>query len=198
MLKCNICGEDNFSFPEFRKPNKNLYSSPPQCNHCGSLERHRIIKKVYDSNKKESQNILLFSIDPARFYLPKNAEVSLYNGKNSIDIQQIERKSNSYDLIFCHHILEHIENDKKAFSELCRILNKNGQMYWSVPSPLTLKKTYYDDPKNNNLQHYRWYGQDFLTTIKKWSKEFNVKTKEIIEVDPITNVKDIVFITEKT
>ena len=197
-LTCNICGENNFSFPKFRETNKNHYSSPPYCSNCGSLERHRIIKKVYDSNKKNSQTPLLFSIDPAKNYLPKNTEISLYEKKNSIDLLQIDRENESYDLIFCHHILEHIEDDKKGFSELCRILKKNGQIYWTVPSPLSLKTTMHDKPENNKEKHYRWYGQDFLKTVRKWSKEFNVKTKQIIEIDDITNFKDIVFVTEKT
>jgi len=94
-------------------------------------------------------------------------------------------------------ILEHIENDKLAFKELCRILKKGGQMYWSVPSPTILDETIIDDPTKNSLQHYRWYGRDFLETVKIWSKENNVTTKVVYQIDNVTKFKDCIFITEK-
>ena len=189
-------------FPEFRiGKSLTVYQGnddvPPMCTNCKSLERHRITKEVYIEHKKPSKFPLLFSRDPALHYLPKNTEVSRYNKKNSIDLQDIKRDDESYDLIFHHHILEHIENDELAFSELCRILKKGGQIFWSVPSPTIIEKTVLDDPTKNSLQHYRWYGKDFINTVLEWSNKYAVKTQLVYKKDKITNFKDLIFITEK-
>ncbi|WP_448606765.1 class I SAM-dependent methyltransferase [Paenimyroides ceti] len=42
------------------------------------------------------------------------------------DITKIEKEANSFDLIMCFHILEHISNDEKAINELYRVLKKEG------------------------------------------------------------------------
>ena len=202
-MSCNICNSTDFKFPDFRIGKsltvyQNNEDVPPMCTKCESLERHRIIKSVYTKYKKDHyESPLLFSRDPAKKYLPNNTELSIYNDENSIDLQSISREDESYDLIFHHHILEHIENDKLAFKELCRILKKGGQMYWSVPSPTILDETIIDDPTKNSLQHYRWYGRDFLETVKIWSKENNVTTKVVYQIDNVTKFKDCIFITEK-
>lgn len=200
---CNICDNNSFTFPNFRiGKSLTVYQGnddvAPMCDKCESLERHRIIKKVYFENKKQYTSPLLFSKDPAKEYLPANTEVSIFTSdENSIDMQDIKRADESYDLIFHHHVLEHIENDELAFSELCRILQKGGQMYWSVPSPTILEKTIIDDPTKNSLQHYRWYGKDFIDTVNTWSDKYNVKTKTIYETDIVTKFTDCIFITEK-
>ena len=201
-LVCNICDNDSFTFPTFRV-NKSftVYQGnddvAPLCDKCGSLERHRIIKKVYLENKKQCNKPLLFSEDPAKQYLLENTEVSLFSDENSIDMQDIKRADESYDLIFHHHVLEHVENDELAFSELCRILQKGGQMYWSVPSPTLLEKTKICDPAEHPQQHYRNYGKDFIDTVNIWSDKYNVKTKTIYETDTVTKFTDCIFITEK-
>ncbi len=42
-------------------------------------------------------------------------------------------KDNSFDLIICASVLEHIHDLKKAFSEIKRILANNGELIVSVP-----------------------------------------------------------------
>ena len=199
---CNICGGTEFEFPGFRiGKSLTVYQGnedvPPMCKNCESLERHRIIKDVYFKHKKTSFQPLLFSRDPAKKYLPENTEVSIYEHENSIDLRKIPRDNESYDLIFHHHILEHIDDDELAFSELCRILKKNGQMYWSVPSPTILETTIIDDPTKNSLKHYRWYGKDFIDTVQKWSKKNDVTTSLEYKTDVVTKFTDLIFITEK-
>ena len=42
------------------------------------------------------------------------------------DITSISADENTFDLIICYHVLEHIEEDTKAMSELYRVLKPNG------------------------------------------------------------------------
>ena len=47
-------------------------------------------------------------------------------------------KDNFFDLIVATHVLEHIEDDKKAFSEIARVLNPSGIFLFSVPLRMEL------------------------------------------------------------
>jgi len=51
----------------------------------------------------------------------------------NFDITQINQESNTFELIICYHILEHVLDDKKAISELYRILKPNGKVYIQTP-----------------------------------------------------------------
>jgi ubiquinone/menaquinone biosynthesis C-methylase UbiE len=50
------------------------------------------------------------------------------------DINKLPFKSNYFDTVVCLEVLEHIENDNRAISELFRVLKKNGTLVISVPS----------------------------------------------------------------
>ena len=201
-MSCNICGSFEFDYPSFRDKSLGIWQNKPnkpfRCKKCFSLERHRIIKSLYDEySKRSADKILLLSDDPAKKYLPKHTEISIYQEVNSIDVTNINRKDKTYDIIFCHHIIEHIENDIKAFQELCRILNDNGQMYWSVPSPTILEKTKRIVSADDFYNHHRYYGKDFIETVQQWSNLFKVKTRNLLRKDPITEFEDLIFLTEK-
>ncbi len=49
------------------------------------------------------------------------------------DITRINVEDNKFDLIVCYHILEHIINDKKAISELYRVLKTGGNLLVQTP-----------------------------------------------------------------
>lgn len=51
----------------------------------------------------------------------------------SYDITQIPLETDFFDLIICYHILEHIEDDKKAMAELYRVLKPNGTCVIQTP-----------------------------------------------------------------
>jgi ubiquinone/menaquinone biosynthesis C-methylase UbiE len=45
------------------------------------------------------------------------------------DILDLPFENESFDIIFCNHVLEHIEDDAKAMSELYRVLRPGG---WGI------------------------------------------------------------------
>ena len=208
---CNICGSSEFTTPTFRLANESQLveelRTDPQCINCYSLERHRISKEVYFSYRKDNpQTTLLFSADATKHFLPDNTEISIYSGLNSLDVTDIDRESDTYDLIFCQHILQYVENDRVAFDELCRVLKPGGQIYWSVSWPSVLESTtVYNPPLSNSYSgppepdyfQYKDYGSDFIETVNTWSAENNVTTTVVYGVDVVTNFRDLIFITEK-
>ena len=87
-----------------------------------------------------------------------------------MDIQQIPFPDNEFDIIFCNHILEHVEDDRLAMREMFRVMRPGG---WGVMlSPVNMERevTYEDplitDPDERERcfgqkDHLRDYGRDY-------------------------------------
>ena len=75
------------------------------------------------------------------------------------DIQQIPLADNSFDVIFCNHIMEHVEDDLRAMRELYRVMRRGG---WGVVlSPVELERehTFEDDSITDEAERTRIFGQ---------------------------------------
>ena len=82
-----------------------------------------------------------------------------------MNIEDIDYKSDSFDLILCNHVLEHVLNDTKALIELERILNPLGILLLTVPGDWEREQTIeYNHPDNNG--HYRDYGLNFSKLLQ--------------------------------
>ena len=98
----------------------------------------------------------------------ESLEVSIYQKTNSLDLQNIERPSESYDVIISNHVFEHVDDDRLAFREIMRILEPKGFFQFSVPSPHARDETEewgYPDPERHH--HYRIYGKDLVPRFEK-------------------------------
>jgi SAM-dependent methyltransferase len=52
----------------------------------------------------------------------------------AVDVTQMDEiSSDSYDMVICSHVLEHVDDDRKALSELFRILKPGGKSILMVP-----------------------------------------------------------------
>ncbi len=92
------------------------------------------------------------------------------------DILNLPFAENSFDMVFCNHVLEHIENDAKAMSELFRVLKPGGMGIFQVPQDLNKEKTFEDfsitDPDERakhfgQYDHVRVYGRDYFDRLRK-------------------------------
>lgn len=126
--RCNICGYGLRAFVRFN-------DEELLCPRCGSSSRARRLYMLLENEVNPGEKILHFSPSGAirREYESKsNIEYSTtdYAGEfmadKCIDITDIDESDNAYDRIICYHILEHIEEDKKAMMELFRILKPGG------------------------------------------------------------------------
>ena len=73
---------------------------------------------------------------------------------NMIDIS-----SNSIDIFLCSHVVEHVKNDCKALSELCRILKSGGLGVLMAPVLLNLDKTYENNDINEDALRTKHFMQ---------------------------------------
>lgn len=75
------------------------------------------------------------------------------------DIQHIPLADESFDVVFCNHIMEHVENDLQAMREIHRVMRRGG---WGVilsPVELERKKTFEDDSITDEAERTRIFGQ---------------------------------------
>jgi SAM-dependent methyltransferase len=104
-----------------------------------------------------------------------------------IDVQEIPFPDNAFDALICSHVLEHVDDDHKAMSELFRVLNDDGWAILQVPIAMNRQKTDEDpsitDPKERERRfgqndHVRLYGTDYFERLS--SIGFNVEIRDYI------------------
>jgi ubiquinone/menaquinone biosynthesis C-methylase UbiE len=75
-----------------------------------------------------------------------------------IDITDIQLPENSFDIVYCSHVLEHVPDDRRAMREICRVLKPNG---WAILMvPITAEKTVEDPSITDPHERLRLFGQD--------------------------------------
>jgi SAM-dependent methyltransferase len=90
------------------------------------------------------------------------------------DICDLPFEDDSFDVILCNHVLEHIKDDVKAMQELFRVLKPGGWAILQIPQDLNRKETFEDDsitdPKARTkifgqYDHVRVYGLDYFDKL---------------------------------
>jgi len=114
------------------------------------------------------------------------------------DIIKLPFEKNLFDLVAAIEVMEHIENDKKAFSEIARVLKPSGFFLFSVP----LKMEFYDE-WDKVAGHERRYEIKDLQKILLKSKFKILKYRhpsfypKVIDVLAKFLLKKIVFKNQK-
>ena len=155
------------------------------CPRCLSLERHRLMY-LYLKEKTDffTENLKVLHIAPEqcfykRFRALENLDYTTGDLESPIadvhfDVQAIPFSDETYDVVICNHVLEHVDDDTKAMSEIYRILKPGGFAILQVPQDTDAEKTYEDptitDPSEREkhfLQkdHVRLYGLDYAQRL---------------------------------
>ena len=131
---CNIC---EFKMRKFITSKNGLMICPK----CGSLSRTRQLWEVINTEVK-NKVILHFSPTLALKHKLEQSDASNYvstdyegefEADKTLNIEAIDEPDTSFDIAICYHVLEHVNNDIKAMSELYRILKPNGICYIQTP-----------------------------------------------------------------
>lgn len=123
-----------------------------------------------------------------------------------MDVQDLPFADNSFDLIICNHVLEHVYDEKKAIQELFRVLAKGGLAILQVPHSPILEKTISDptitdgallEEKFGQKDHVRLFGTDYSVILETYG--FNVQALKLHERYPKfgINPKEPLYIGEK-
>jgi len=151
-----------------------------------SLERHRLLW-LYLKNETDffsaQLKVLHFAPEQAfykRFRNLKNLEYTTTDYNSPLadvkaDICDLPFEDNSFDVILCNHVLEHIKDDTKAMLELYRILRPGGWGIFQIPQELDRATTFEDDSITDKKErtkvfgqydHVRIYGRDYFDKLR--------------------------------
>lgn len=159
---CPICKKGLSRFLSVHE-NKDLL-----CPNCGSLSRtRRLYELVNNLHLPNAAKVLDFS--PSRsFYriLKANPKIEYittdlsgdFIADQSYDITNINCPSDTFVLIICYHILEHVPDDFKAMSELFRVLKKNGIVF--LQTPFKSGEIYEDFSITTPKERLKHFGQE--------------------------------------
>jgi predicted SAM-dependent methyltransferase len=137
------------------------------CPYCGSLPRHRKLWILLKPFLLPGIKILDFS-PPLCIYnkLKSLQEIDYtatdYEGEfaadRSFDITRIHQPADNFDWIICYHILEHIIDDRKAITELYRVLKPQGKCF--IQTPFKEGDIYEDQSKQSKQERKQAFGQE--------------------------------------
>ena len=216
---CPICG----NFSEFTQ-----YGNSEFCPKCKSLERHRFAYLLF---KDKFRDILFNKNIKFLHFAPEECLYDFFNEKHNIDyfpvdlnpenygvkirdevnMESISYESNTFDIIYHSHVLEHVPKDIVAMKELYRVLKPNGYCVIMVPINFslneTLEKEEYNTPELREKyygqhDHVRYYAMDIVNKLE--SVGFNVEpifSEEIFdfksEMELYKINHDVAFICKK-
>ncbi len=127
-----------------------------------------------------------------------------------MDVQDIPFPDESFDVVFCNHVLEHVESDLKALSELFRV-SKQGA--WGILlSPIDYDREFtYEDSSivlpEERLKHFgqkdhlRVFGRDYSERLSSVGFEVQeIKLRDILsksECDKMAFSSETLYIVNK-
>lgn len=168
--------------------------------HSMSLERHRLL---WIFLKKETNlftdKVKMLHVAPEYCFiarLRKQKNIDYITGDIispwadvKMDIQDIPFQDNSFDVIMCNHVLEHVDDDKKAMSEFFRVMKPGGWGIFEVPVDYSNQKTLEDSSINTpelrekyywQSDHVRLYGLDYADKLR--AAGFDVTENRMLEM----------------
>lgn len=160
-FECNICKTKLKKFVS-------LKNQEQICPACGSLPRVRRLYHLLESEYlKKDSSILDFS--PARVIyrkLKKRTDLNYFAtdfeneflADHQFDITNIEIEDDTFNLIICYHILEHINADEAAMRELYRVAKKDAVVL--IQTPFKSGEIYEDYSKTSAEERLKYFGQE--------------------------------------
>jgi len=171
------------------------------CPRCNAKARHRRDWLYFQNHTNLfSEPVKLLEVGPRwafarRFQRMPNVE---YVGLDLVrrgpevtaigDVTALPMPTGRFDAVICIHVLEHIEDDRRAIAELYRVLEPGG---WAIITvPIRLDRLTYEDPAITAPEerarafgergHVRRYGTDFLDRLR--SAGFEVRLDPAREI----------------
>ena len=188
MGKSVICPICDRSFSKFLPYGRLSPRSNALCPNCLSLERHRLIW-IYLKERCNFFNAKLdvLHIAPEACFINRferihgnryiTADIESPLAKVKMDIHEMPFKENTFDVVLCNHVLEHVHDDIKAMREINRILKPGGFAILQVPffnpvPEITMEDNSIKDPRERERlfgqsDHVRKYGMDYPKRIER-------------------------------
>ncbi len=169
---CTVCGKTFRKFLTFSSYGKTRKNA--RCPGCGSLERHRYISDFLGANDllKPGIALLHFAPEPAlikkfKTVTPHYFSADLFSplAEHKVDIMNIPFGDASMDLVVCLHVMNHVPDDAKGYSELFRVLKPGGSLVLQAGVDKSLAATDELPPGATDAERTAKFGQVDLFRI---------------------------------
>lgn len=185
---CPVCERGFRSFVPFHG------REAAACPGCRSLERHRLMwlffqrgtdlltaqtKVLHVAPERHLQDRLRSM--PTIDYL--SGDLLGRDAKVKIDVTAIDLPDESFDVVLCSHVLEHVTDDSAAMRELLRVTRPGGWAVLDAPVDENRAQTYEDwavtDPRGREAHfgqrdHVRVYGRNYPDLLRAAGWEVTV------------------------
>ncbi|MDB4340315.1 methyltransferase domain-containing protein [Crocinitomicaceae bacterium] len=220
-VECPVCER---SFSKFLSYGSNVaHRENVLCPYDLTLERHRLMW-LYLTRKTDffsAESLKVLHIAPEQCFLTlfkkqKNLDYTTADLVSPIadihfDLHDIPLEDNQYDVIFCNHVMEHVDDPIRCMSELNRVMKSGGWAIMQVPQDMSRAETYEDksitSPEEREKHfwqkdHVRLFGKDYPSYLEKAGfkvEEFDLNTEfDATEVVKFRLMKkEILYITRK-
>ena len=178
---CPVCEKTSNRFEQYGV----VPRADALCVRCESLERHRLLwlylttrTDLFDGKSKAMLHVAPEPCLESHFrkrlganYL--TADLTRSRAMVQMDITDIKYPGESFDVIYCSHVLEHVTDDRRAMSEFHRVLRRSGWAILLVPiyDGLTFEDPSIVDPQERlkafgQDDHVRRYGSDYVDRLR--------------------------------
>ncbi|MFM7662522.1 MAG: class I SAM-dependent methyltransferase [Bacteroidota bacterium] len=153
-----------------------------------TLERHRLMWLYLknESNFFTAEKLDVLHIAPeqcfhSKFKVQKNLNYVTGDLVSPLadlhfDLHQIPLEDNRFDVVFCNHVMEHVDDPNQCMKELFRVMRPGGWAIMQVPQDMSRETTYEDrsiiDPAEREKHfwqkdHLRLFGKDYPNWLEK-------------------------------
>jgi hypothetical protein len=172
-VQCPVCGG------RFRRFKPDWNRADAICWRCGAHERHRAVALLWRERPtllRDAGSLLHFAPEWCFRFTPRppgqryvTTDLDPAKGDLPLDIRALDLPDDAFDAIICSHVLEHVDDDRAALSELRRVVAPGGWVQLMVPQDLDRAETYEDpsitDPDARRAafwqhDHVRLYAPD--------------------------------------
>jgi SAM-dependent methyltransferase len=156
-----------------------------RCPRCGSLERHRLlIGFLRERTDLFTTELSVLHVAPeyaiqrrlrAQGNLRyRSADLESPLAMDKVDLLHMPYADGAFDVVMCNHVLEHVDDDRRALREMRRVLAPAGRAIIMSPIDEDLAETVEDptvvtpqerDRVFGQSDHLRRYGRDFAQRV---------------------------------
>ena len=180
---CPICDQ---TFRKFKPAGRSKYKRPNAvCPKCAGRERDRVMYQFFKDKKEilRRAQCRVLHIAPESCVVPNLQELATRQYVSGdlvrtdvlvqFDVQTLPFSDQSFEIVYCSHVLQAVDDDDKALGEIKRVLTNNGWAIISVPCRGLATQVFHAGGSHEVPADFvRIYGSDF--TEKLVQAGFNV------------------------